>query len=148
MFHHLLALDKYINLKLTIFLLSLIFSSLASFPCDSSLRNVQVVNQRAKPYEWTDEVPADDSELQRLLKEDDNTALYSDISAEPPGVELELEESDFQLITDDPEPNFCEFAAAALAHRKDTGGTGLYRRRHRQDRWTKTSRSRRGRDHL
>ena len=29
-------------------------------------------------------------------------------------MELESEESDFQLITDDPEPNFCELAAAAL----------------------------------
>ncbi len=106
------------------------------------------VNQRAKPYEWTDEVPADDSELQGLLKEDDNTALYSDSSAEPPGVELESEESDFQLITDGPEPNFCELAAAALAHRKDTGGTGSYCRCRCQDRWTKTSRSRRGLDHL
>ena len=27
---------------------------------------------------------------------------------------MELEESDFQLITDDPEPDFCELAAAAL----------------------------------
>ena len=29
-------------------------------------------------------------------------------------MELELEESDFQLITDNPEPDFCELAAAAL----------------------------------
>jgi hypothetical protein len=41
-------------------------------------------------------------------------APYPDISAEPPGVELESEESDFQLITDDPEPDFRELAAAAL----------------------------------
>ena len=41
-------------------------------------------------------------------------APYPDISGEPPGVELKSEESNFQLITDDPEPNFCELAAAAL----------------------------------
>jgi hypothetical protein len=60
------------------------------------------------------EVPEDDSELQGLLEEDEDTAPYPDISAEPPGVELESEESDFQLITDDPEPDFRELAAAAL----------------------------------
>jgi hypothetical protein len=72
------------------------------------------VNQRAEPYEWTDEVPEDDSELQGLLEEEEDTAPYPDISVEPPGVELELEESDFQLITDDPEPHFRELAAAAF----------------------------------
>lgn len=61
-----------------------------------------------------DEVPQDDSELQGLLEEEEDTAPYPDISAEPPGVELESEESDFQLITDDPEPDFRELAAAAL----------------------------------
>ncbi len=62
---------------------------------------------------WTDEVPEDESELQGLLKEEE-MAPYLDISAKPPGVELESEESDFQLITDDLEPDFCELAAAAL----------------------------------
>ena len=71
------------------------------------------LNQQAEPYEWTDKVPEDDSELQGLLTKEDTTPNL-DISAEPPGVELESEESDFQLITDDPEPNFCELAAAAL----------------------------------
>ncbi len=52
-------------------------------------------------------------EFQGLLDED-KAAPYPGISAEPPGVELELEESNFQLITDDPEPNFHELAAAAL----------------------------------
>jgi hypothetical protein len=47
-----------------------------------------------------DEVPEDDSEFQGLLEEEE-TAPYPDISAEPPGVELESEVSDFQLITDD-----------------------------------------------
>ncbi len=54
-----------------------------------------------------------DLELQGLLTKED-TAPYPDISAEPPGVELESEEFNFQLITDDPEPNFCELVVAAL----------------------------------
>ena len=41
-------------------------------------------------------------------------APYPDICAQPPGVELESEESDFQLITDGLEPNFRELVAAAL----------------------------------
>ena len=41
-------------------------------------------------------------------------APYPDLSGEPPGVELKSEESNFQLITDDPEPNFCELASVAL----------------------------------
>ncbi len=57
--------------------------------------------------------PEDDSEFQRLLDKEE-MAPYPDISAEPPGVELESEESDFQPITDDPEPDFCELVAAAL----------------------------------
>jgi hypothetical protein len=77
-------------------------------------RMFRFVDRRAEPYEWTDEVPEDDSELQGLLEEEEDMAPYPDISAEPPGVELESEESDFQLITDDPEPNFRELAAAAL----------------------------------
>jgi hypothetical protein len=51
------------------------------------------LNQRAEPYEWTDKVPEDDSEFQGLLDKEE-TAPYPDISAEPPGVELESEESD------------------------------------------------------
>jgi len=53
------------------------------------------LNRRAEPYEWTDEVPDDDSEFQGLLDEEETTP-YPDISAEPPGVELESEESNFQ----------------------------------------------------
>ncbi len=50
------------------------------------------LNQQAEPYEWTDEVPEEDLELQGLLTKED-TAPYPDISAEPPGVDLESEES-------------------------------------------------------
>ena len=52
-------------------------------------------------------------EFQGLLDEEE-MAPYPDISAEPPGVELELEESDFQLNTDELEPDFRELAATAL----------------------------------
>ena len=71
------------------------------------------LNRRAEPYKWTDKFPEDDLEFQGFLDVEE-TAPCPDISAEPPGVELESEESNFQLITDDPEPDFCELAAAAL----------------------------------
>jgi hypothetical protein len=76
-------------------------------------RTFRFLNRWAEPYKWTDEVPDNDSEFQGLLDKEE-TAPYPDISAEPPGVELESEESDFQLITDDLEPDFCELVAAAL----------------------------------
>jgi hypothetical protein len=71
------------------------------------------LNQQAEPYKWMDEVPEDDSEFQGLLDKEE-TAPYPDISAEPQGVELESEESNFQPITDNPEPGFSELVAAAL----------------------------------
>jgi len=58
-------------------------------------------------------VPEDDPEFQGLL-EDEEEAAYPDISAEPPGVELESNEADFSAVTDDPEPDFEQLAAAAL----------------------------------
>jgi hypothetical protein len=76
-------------------------------------RTFRFLNQQAEPYKWTDEVPEDDSEFQGLLDKEE-TAPYPDISAEPPGVELELDKYDFQLITDNPEPDFCELVAVAL----------------------------------
>jgi hypothetical protein len=45
------------------------------------------LNRRCKPYKWTDEVPEDDLELQGLLDKEEE-AIYLDISAELPGVEL------------------------------------------------------------
>jgi hypothetical protein len=67
--------------------------------------------RRKEPYEWTDEVPEDDLKFQGLLKE---TAQYPDIPAKLPGVELEREIKDDQVVTDEPEPDFAKLAAAAL----------------------------------
>ena len=74
---------------------------------------LRFLNWQREPYEWTDSVPEDDPEFQGLL-EDEEEAAYPDISAEPPGVELESEEADFSAVTDDPEPDFEQLAAAAL----------------------------------
>jgi hypothetical protein len=60
-----------------------------------------------------DVVPEDDPEFQGLLK-DDKEAAYPDISAEPPGVELKSEETDYVAVTDEPEPDFEQLAATAL----------------------------------
>jgi len=76
-------------------------------------RTFRFLNRRGEPYEWTDSVPEDDPEFQGLL-EDEEEEAYPDISAEPPGVELESEEADFSAVTDDPEPDFEQLAAAAL----------------------------------
>ncbi len=65
-----------------------------------------------EPYEWTDLVPEDAPDFQGLLNDD--KAPFPDISAELPGVPLEEEECDFQVVTDEPEPDFKDLAAAAL----------------------------------
>ena len=77
-------------------------------------RTFWFLNRRGEPYEWTDEVPKDDPEFQGLLDENEDTAVYPDVSAELPGVELEVEERDFQTIEDEPEPDFRDLARAAL----------------------------------
>jgi hypothetical protein len=77
-------------------------------------RMFRFLNQHGEPYEWTDEVPEDDPDFQGLLDEDKGTAVYPDISAELPGVELEAEEREYQTITDEPEPDFWDLARAAL----------------------------------
>jgi hypothetical protein len=46
-------------------------------------------NHWREPYKWLDEVPEDNLEFQCLLNNDKEMALYPDISAELPGVELE-----------------------------------------------------------
>ncbi len=69
------------------------------------------LNQRKEPYEWTDKVPEDDPKFQGLLEE---TAQYPDIPAKLPGVELEREIEDNQVVTDEPESDFAELVAAAL----------------------------------
>jgi hypothetical protein len=58
-------------------------------------------------------VPEDDPEFQGLLEEDEEAA-YPDISAEPPGVELDSEEADYAAATDEPEPDFEQLATTAL----------------------------------
>ncbi len=70
-------------------------------------------NQQAQPYEWTDEVPEDKTEFQLLLEEEE-AVPYPNLSAEPPGVELEREEAKFTAITKEDEPDFWALAAAAL----------------------------------
>ena len=77
-------------------------------------RAFQFLNLSGEPYEWTDAVPEDDPEFQGLLDENENTAVYPDISAELPGVTLEEQEHKFQTITEEPEPEFRDFADAAL----------------------------------
>jgi hypothetical protein len=69
------------------------------------------LNQRKEPYEWTDTVPEDDPDFQGLLEE---SAPYPDLSSDLPGVALEDEDVDLQVVTDEPEPDFAELAAAAL----------------------------------
>jgi hypothetical protein len=39
---------------------------------------------------------------------------YPDVLAKLPGVKLESEEADFQVVMDKPEPNFAKLVAAAL----------------------------------
>ena len=77
-------------------------------------RTFQFLNQRGEPYEWTDKVPEDGPEFQGLLDENEGTAVYPDVSAELPGVELEVEEHDYQTIADEPEPDFRNLAGAGL----------------------------------
>ena len=53
----------------------------------------------------------DKPDFQGLLEK---PAPYPDLSAELPGVLLEDEEADLQVVTDEPKPDFAELAAAAL----------------------------------
>jgi hypothetical protein len=71
------------------------------------------LNQQAQPYEWTDEVPEDYVEFQGLLEEEE-AAPYLNLSAEPPGVELERKEAKFTAITNEDKSDFWALAAAAL----------------------------------
>ena len=50
------------------------------------------LNRHGEPYEWTDEIPEDDTDFQSFLDENDRTGVYPDVSAELPGVEMEAEE--------------------------------------------------------
>jgi hypothetical protein len=70
------------------------------------------VNRSKEPYEWTDCISEDDPEFQGLLE--DEEAPFPDISTELPGVSLEEDKSNFQVVTNKPEPDFEDVAAAAL----------------------------------
>ena len=59
-------------------------------------------------------MPEDDPDFQGLLEDDNSAAVYPDVSAELPGVELESEVQDYQTITDAPGPDFHDLAGAAL----------------------------------
>jgi hypothetical protein len=77
-------------------------------------RTFRFLNRQKQAYELTDEVPKDGNNFQGLLEDEVKSALYPDISAELPGVELDEEERGFQMILDEPEPDFRGMAAAAL----------------------------------
>jgi hypothetical protein len=77
-------------------------------------REFWFLNRRKEPYEWSNEVPEDDPKFQGLLDKNDEMAVFPDISAELPGVELEENKRDFQMVTEEPEPDFPKLAEAAL----------------------------------
>jgi hypothetical protein len=51
-------------------------------------RTFRFLNQQKEPYKWTDEVQEDDTDFQGLL-ENEEEAVYPDVSAKLPEVELE-----------------------------------------------------------
>jgi hypothetical protein len=75
-------------------------------------RAIRFLDQCKEPYEWTDKVPEDDAEFQGVLEEEE--AMYPDVSAELPGVELEEEEFDFTPVTKELTTDFWDLVAAAL----------------------------------
>jgi len=84
-------------------------------------REFRFLNRSKEPFSWTDSVPEDDPKFQGLLKEE---APFPDISAQLPGVPLECDEDDeaFAVVTNEPEPDFVDLAAAALDNANiDTG---------------------------
>jgi hypothetical protein len=74
----------------------------------------QFLNSRQEPYEWTDEVPEDRPEFQGLQDIEEEMAVYPDISAVHPGVDLEEDEQEYQMVADEPEPDFGDLTGAAL----------------------------------
>ncbi len=79
--------------------------------------NFRFLNRHLEPYKWTDIVPEDNPEFQGLLKEEE-PAAYPNISAKLPGVELESEEENFQVVMDEPAPDFADLAAMVLENAK------------------------------
>jgi hypothetical protein len=76
-------------------------------------RVFQFLNRQQEPYEWTNSIPEDDPEFQGLLEEEE-VATYPDVSAKPPGVQLDSEEGKFKAVTEEPQQDFETLAAAAL----------------------------------
>ena len=76
-------------------------------------RSFRFLNRRKEPDEWTDTVPEDDPDFQGLLEEPE-AAPYPDLGSELPGVTLEDEDMAQAVVSDEPEPDFAELAAAAL----------------------------------
>ena len=76
-------------------------------------QDFRFLNRRMEPYKWTNVVPKDDPEFQGLLKEEEPAACPN-VSVDLPGVELEYKDKDFQVMTNEPVPDFTELAATAL----------------------------------
>jgi hypothetical protein len=79
--------------------------------CKKQGREFCFHNCHQEPYKWTDEVPEDDLDIQGLQEE---SVPYPDVSAELPGVLLEDDIADLQVIMDDLKPDFAELVVAAL----------------------------------
>ena len=88
---------------------------------DRQGREFCFLNCSKEPFSWTDSVPEDDPEFQGLLEEE---APFPEISTHLPGVPLECDEDDeaFEVVTNEPELDFADLAAAALDNANiDTG---------------------------
>jgi hypothetical protein len=59
------------------------------------------VNRNKEPYEWTDKIPEDDPNFQGLLEEEEGVAVHPDITAELPGVTLEVEMHNTMAVVED-----------------------------------------------
>ena len=88
-------------------------------------RTFRFLNRQKQACEWADEVPEDDDDFQGLLEDKVEDAPYPDISAELPGVELDKEEREFQMILDEPEPDFCDMTTATLHNAGIDGDTTI-----------------------
>ena len=75
-------------------------------------RAFRFLNQCKENFECTDKVPEDGLEFHGFLE--DEAALYPDVPAELPGVILEDNIDNDQVVTDKPEPDLAERAAASL----------------------------------
>jgi hypothetical protein len=72
------------------------------------------VNRNKEPYEWMDKILENDPNFQEVLEEEEEVAIYPDITAELPGVMLEDEMDDTMAVVEGNKPNFQDLAAIAL----------------------------------